>query len=368
MQHDLDDHSRDQQDRSDARPGRRGEGGNRTHARHRCRRRSLAAARRRALNCEAVLLKPCSSACRRRKAIRKPCCRRWCSTRLRRVPRRSHVRADHERHCSERARRSSSCRPAPRTKSSRSANSLRGALVARLAAGQVGLPHLQHQVARQCSHRRHHYGGRGEPAPAVAGYQSRSGWSSAASIRPTARTSSNCARRSTSSHQRPSFEFEPESSDALGFGFRCGFLGLLHMEIVQQRLEQDSDIDLVQTAPNVTYEITTVSGEELRGPHAAAGARPGEIERFRQPIVRVNFVLPTEYIGPIMKLCTDRRGEYVRHRVPLADPRDGHVRPGPRRRDLRHARQAQKPPAATARWTTMFRATARATSCGSTSW
>ena len=110
----------------------------------------------------------------------------------------------------------------------------------------------------------------------------------------------------------PSFEFEPESSDALGFGFRCGFLGLLHMEIVQQRLEQDSDIDLVQTAPNVTYEITTIKGEELEVHTPQKVPEQGEIEEFRQPVVRVNFVLPTEYIGPIMKLCTDRRGEYVR--------------------------------------------------------
>ncbi len=110
----------------------------------------------------------------------------------------------------------------------------------------------------------------------------------------------------------PSFEFEPESSDALGFGFRCGFLGLLHMEIVQQRLEQDSDIDLVQTAPNVTYEITKVNGEELEVHTPQKVPDQGDIEEFRQPIVRVNFVLPTEYIGPIMKLCTDRRGEYIR--------------------------------------------------------
>jgi GTP-binding protein LepA len=110
----------------------------------------------------------------------------------------------------------------------------------------------------------------------------------------------------------PSFEFEPETSDALGFGFRCGFLGLLHMEIVQQRLEQDADIDLVQTAPNVTYEITTTSGQELEVHTPQKVPDQGEIEEFRQPIVRVNFVMPTEYIGPIMKLCTDRRGEYVR--------------------------------------------------------
>jgi GTP-binding protein LepA len=110
----------------------------------------------------------------------------------------------------------------------------------------------------------------------------------------------------------PSFEFEPESSDALGFGFRCGFLGLLHMEIVQQRLEQEADIDLVQTAPNVTYEVTTTKGEDFEVHTPQKVPDQGEIEEFRQPIVRVNFVLPTEYIGAIMKLCTDRRGEYVR--------------------------------------------------------
>ncbi len=110
----------------------------------------------------------------------------------------------------------------------------------------------------------------------------------------------------------PSFEFEPETSDALGFGFRCGFLGLLHMEIIQQRLEQEADLDLVQTAPNVTYQILTTNGEtlEIHNPQKVPDA--GEIEEFRQPIVRVNFVLPVEYIGPVMQLCTDRRGVYVR--------------------------------------------------------
>ena len=110
----------------------------------------------------------------------------------------------------------------------------------------------------------------------------------------------------------PSFEFEPETSDALGFGFRCGFLGLLHMEIVQQRLEQEANIDLVQTAPNVTYEITTTTGEQLEVHTPQRIPDLGDIEEVRQPIVRVNFVLPTEYIGGVMKICTDRRGTYVR--------------------------------------------------------
>jgi len=109
----------------------------------------------------------------------------------------------------------------------------------------------------------------------------------------------------------PSFEFEAETSDALGFGFRCGFLGLLHMEIIQQRLEREADLDLVQTAPNVTYQILTTSGEllEIHNPQKVPDA--GDIEEFRQPIVRINFILPAEYIGPVMQLCTDRRGAYL---------------------------------------------------------
>ncbi len=110
----------------------------------------------------------------------------------------------------------------------------------------------------------------------------------------------------------PSFEFQPETSDALGFGFRCGFLGLLHMEIVQQRLEREADLDLVQTAPNVTYEIVTPKGETLLIDTPQKVPDAGQIAEFRQPVVRVQFVIPSEYIGPVMQLCTDRRGTYVR--------------------------------------------------------
>ena len=106
----------------------------------------------------------------------------------------------------------------------------------------------------------------------------------------------------------PSFVFEPESSEALGFGFRCGFLGLLHMEIVQQRLEGESDIDLVQTAPNVSYEILDKQGvlHAIHRPQEVPDS--GSIEEFRQPIVRVKMIQPAEYIGPVMKLCVERRG------------------------------------------------------------
>ncbi len=106
----------------------------------------------------------------------------------------------------------------------------------------------------------------------------------------------------------PSFEFEPETSDALGFGFRCGFLGLLHMEIIQQRLENESDIDLVQTAPNVTYEIVNKRGETITVHKPQDVPDPGDIEEFRQPIVRCNIIVPTDFIGAVMKLCQERRG------------------------------------------------------------
>ncbi|APW63026.1 translation elongation factor 4 [Paludisphaera borealis] len=109
-----------------------------------------------------------------------------------------------------------------------------------------------------------------------------------------------------------SFTFEPETSDALGFGFRCGFLGMLHMEIIQQRLERESNLMLVQTAPNVTYEILNRKGEILHISNPTRIPDPGDIEEFREPIAKVNFILPTENIGAIMQLCEDRRGTYIK--------------------------------------------------------
>lgn len=106
----------------------------------------------------------------------------------------------------------------------------------------------------------------------------------------------------------PSFEFQAETSDALGFGFRCGFLGLLHMEIIQQRLENECDVDLIQTAPNVTYLITNKRGEEMEIHKPQDVPDSGDIEVFKQPIVRVNFLVPIDQIGQVMKLCQDRRG------------------------------------------------------------
>ena len=109
-----------------------------------------------------------------------------------------------------------------------------------------------------------------------------------------------------------SFTFEPESSDALGFGFRCGFLGMLHMEIVQQRLERESNLSLVQTAPTVTYEILTREGETLHVSNPTRIPDAGNIEEFREPVSRVNFIVPTDSIGVIMQLCEDRRGVFIK--------------------------------------------------------
>jgi GTP-binding protein LepA len=109
-----------------------------------------------------------------------------------------------------------------------------------------------------------------------------------------------------------SFTYEPESSDALGFGFRCGFLGMLHMEIVQQRLERESNLALVQTAPNVTYEIVTKKGETLHISNPTRIPDPGDIEEFREPVARVNFIIPSDCIGAMMQLCEDRRGIYLK--------------------------------------------------------
>ena len=109
-----------------------------------------------------------------------------------------------------------------------------------------------------------------------------------------------------------SFTYEPETSDALGFGFRCGFLGLLHMEVIQQRLEREEDMDIVQTAPTVRYRVKLTSGEdkEIHSPSELPEAN--YIEEYLEPITRVNVVVPSDYIGAVMKICTDRRGVYVK--------------------------------------------------------
>lgn len=104
--------------------------------------------------------------------------------------------------------------------------------------------------------------------------------------------------------------FEPESSIALGFGFRCGFLGLLHMEIVQERLEREYNLNLLTTSPSVEYQITTTDGEELVVDNPAALPDAGRIAEIREPWMKISVVAPSRYIGTIMELVTSRRGEF----------------------------------------------------------
>ncbi len=108
------------------------------------------------------------------------------------------------------------------------------------------------------------------------------------------------------------FQFAPESGGALGFGFRCGFLGLLHMEIFQERLERESGLEVIQTAPNVSYEVLARSGATLTVQSPAELPEHGGIEEFREPVVRAQLIVPAEHIGGIMKLAEERRGKYVR--------------------------------------------------------
>lgn len=102
--------------------------------------------------------------------------------------------------------------------------------------------------------------------------------------------------------------YEPEVSSALGFGFRCGFLGLLHMEIVQERLEREYDLDLVITAPTVVYQVETTSGEILLIDNPSSLPATSKIKEIKEPIVEANMIVPKEYVGTIMTLCVDRRG------------------------------------------------------------
>jgi GTP-binding protein LepA len=102
--------------------------------------------------------------------------------------------------------------------------------------------------------------------------------------------------------------YEPESSDALGFGFRCGFLGMLHMEIVQERLEREYGLDLISSAPTVVYEVLTRAGETILVDNPSRLPDAGSIAEMREPIVSANILVPQEYLGNVIGLCTERRG------------------------------------------------------------
>lgn len=117
--------------------------------------------------------------------------------------------------------------------------------------------------------------------------------------------------------------FEPETSDALGFGFRCGFLGMLHMEIIQERLEREYDLDLVTTAPTVIYELELNNGEVIQIDSPSKLPDPGSVKEMREPIVLANILVPQDYLGQVIGLCVDKRGiqknmQFVGNQVQLS--------------------------------------------------
>src|SRR5271166_4356481 len=105
--------------------------------------------------------------------------------------------------------------------------------------------------------------------------------------------------------------WEPETSDALGFGFRCGFLGLLHMDIVRERLEREYDLELLTTMPSVEFDVTLTNGEELEVHNPSDMPDPGRIEEIREPFIRASVIAPKEFVGAVMELCQERRGDHV---------------------------------------------------------
>ena len=102
--------------------------------------------------------------------------------------------------------------------------------------------------------------------------------------------------------------YEPETSDALGFGFRCGFLGMLHMEIIQERLEREYDLDLITSAPTVVYEVVTSDGQTRYVDNPSRLPDIGAIDEMREPIVAATILVPNEYVGSVMTLCVEKRG------------------------------------------------------------
>ncbi len=128
-----------------------------------------------------------------------------------------------------------------------------------------------------------------------------------------------------------SISYEAETSDALGFGYRCGFLGLLHMDVIQERLEREFNMDLITTAPNVIYHVNLVNGSQLTIENPAAWPDPSHISSIEEPMVKASMITPSEYVGTLMELCQDRRGTFVtmdyltekrvnlQYRLPLAE-------------------------------------------------
>ncbi|GJM74623.1 hypothetical protein HMSSN036_68390 [Paenibacillus macerans] len=108
-----------------------------------------------------------------------------------------------------------------------------------------------------------------------------------------------------------SLSFEPETSSALGFGFRCGFLGLLHMDVIQERIEREFNIPLITTAPSVIYKVTLTNGETISIDNPSNYPEVGKIDHVEEPFVKAAIIVPNDYVGTVMELCQNKRGEFV---------------------------------------------------------
>ena len=135
--------------------------------------------------------------------------------------------------------------------------------------------------------------------------------------------------------------YEPETSGALGFGFRCGFLGLLHMEIVRERLEREFNLDLISTAPNVVYSVLMEDGSEQAVTNPSEYPNAGKIAEVREPVVKATILSPSDYIGTIMELCQSKRGQLAGHGLPVRGPGRDALHAAARRDRLRLLRPAQ---------------------------
>ena len=208
---------------------------------------------------------------------------------------------------------SASCRPGrPRDRGDRRADP--GHRAGRRARPRRGrLPDRRHQGRRRGPLRRD--GDRRPPARPPrrsTATATRSRWSSAGSSRSTATSSPTCARRLEKLRLNDaSFTYEPESSGALGFGFRCGFLGLLHMEIVRERLEREFDLSLIATAPSVAYRAFLTDGTEVEVDNPSEMPEPASLDHVDEPMLTATILTPAEYTGTVMDLCQAKRAEMV---------------------------------------------------------
>ena len=135
--------------------------------------------------------------------------------------------------------------------------------------------------------------------------------------------------------------YEPETSQALGFGFRCGFLGLLHMDIVRERLEREYDLELLATTPNVEYEVTLTDGSEVVVHSPADMPDRAVIEEIREPYIRATILCPKEHVGAVMELCQERRGDARGHELPVRAAGAAPLRPAAGRDRARLLRPAE---------------------------